>query len=202
VVLFDEIEKAHPDVFNILLQILEDGRLTDGKGRTVDFRKTVLVMTSNVGSGAISKLADSGPEHLRREALEALRAVFRPEFLNRVEDIVIFEPLGRDHLEKILALQLHEVSKLLLERNITLEVTPAARDVLLREGYDPVYGARLLRRTVHRWVQDPLALQILDGRVLPGSHVAVDIDAATGKITIATRELTKSADFLQKGATC
>ena len=198
VVLFDEIEKAHPEVFNILLQILEDGRLTDGKARTVDFRNTVLVMTSNVGSAVISKLAGSKPEQLRGEAMEALRAVFRPEFLNRVDDIVVFEPLGHDHLQRILGLQLNEVSKLLLERNITLEITPAARDLLLREGYDPIYGARPLRRTVQRMIQDPMALQILDGRVLPGSDVAVDVDPTNRKITILAREQAKATDTLKR----
>jgi ATP-dependent Clp protease ATP-binding subunit ClpB len=176
VVLFDEIEKAHPDVFNVLLQILEDGRLTDGKGRTVDFRNTVLVMTSNVGSSALFELAGRDPERARQQATEALRATFRPEFLNRIDDIVLFNPLGKEHLEKILDLQLVAVSKLLAERNVTIELTAAARDRLLSEGYDPAYGARPLRRTVQRLVQDPLAMKILDGSVLPGDHVLVDWD--------------------------
>jgi len=174
VVLFDEIEKAHPDVFNFLLQILEDGRLTDGKGRKVDFRNTVLVMTSNVGSAALFELAGKDPERARREAMEALRATFRPEFLNRIDDIVIFNPLGREQLEKIVDLQLTSVSKLLADRQVRIELTPAARALILAEGYDPAYGARPLRRTVQRLIQDPLALEILDGRVLPGDTVRVD----------------------------
>jgi ATP-dependent Clp protease ATP-binding subunit ClpB len=176
VVLFDEIEKAHPDVFNVLLQILEDGRLTDGKGRTVDFRNTVLVMTSNVGSAAIFELSNKDPERARKEAMEALRASFRPEFINRIDEIVIFNPLGKEQLERIVGFLLKGVEKLLAERHITLELTPAARELLLREGYDPAYGARPLRRTIQRLIQDPLALQILEGKVLPGDHVRVDRD--------------------------
>jgi ATP-dependent Clp protease ATP-binding subunit ClpB len=176
VVLFDEIEKANPDVFNVLLQILEDGRLTDGKGRTVDFRNTVLVMTSNVGSTAIFELSSKDPELARQEALEALRAVFRPEFINRIDEIVIFNPLGKEQLERIVVLLLKDVEKLLEERKITLQLTPAANALLLSEGYDPAYGARPLRRTIQRMIQDPLALQILQGSILPGDHVRVDRD--------------------------
>ena len=176
VILFDEIEKAHPDVFNVLLQILEDGRLTDGKGRTVDFRNTVLVMTSNVGSTVISELAGRDHESARKEAMDALRASFRPEFINRIDEIVIFNPLGKEQLAKIVGLLLKNVEKLLAERQITLELTPAAQELLLREGYDPAYGARPLRRTIQRLIQDPLALQMLEGVVLPGDHVIVDRD--------------------------
>jgi len=193
VVLFDEIEKAHPDVFNVLLQILEDGRLTDGKGRTIDFRNAVLVMTSNVGSGALFELAGRDPERARQQALEALRATFHPEFLNRIDDIVLFQPLGTKQLEKILELQLVAVSKLLAERNVTLELTAAARELLLREGYDPAYGARPLRRTVQRLVQDPLALRLLDGKVLPGEHLLVDADQASGQMKFERKEETLSA---------
>jgi ATP-dependent Clp protease ATP-binding subunit ClpB len=176
VVLFDEIEKAHPDVFNVLLQILEDGRLTDGKGRTVDFRNTVMVMTSNVGSAAIFELSNKDPELARKEAMEALRASFRPEFINRIDEIVIFNPLGKEQLSKIVGLLLKSVEKLLEERQITLELTAAAQELLLRAGYDPAYGARPLRRTIQRLIQDPLAMQILQGTVLPGDHVRVDRD--------------------------
>ena len=176
VVLFDEIEKAHPDVFNVLLQILEDGRLTDGKGRTVDFRNTVLVMTSNVGSTAIFELANKDAERARKEAMEALRGSFRPEFINRIDEIVIFNPLGKEQLARIVGMLLKSVERLLEERQITLELTPAAQELLLREGYDPAYGARPLRRTIQRLIQDPLALQILEGTVLPGDHVRVDRD--------------------------
>jgi ATP-dependent Clp protease ATP-binding subunit ClpB len=176
VILFDEIEKAHPDVFNVLLQILEDGRLTDGKGRTVDFRNTVLVMTSNVGSTAIFELSSKDPERARKEAMDALRASFRPEFINRIDEIVIFNPLGKEQLKSIVGLLLKGVEKLLAERQITLELTPAAEELLLSEGYDPAYGARPLRRTIQRLIQDPLALQILEGKVLPGDHARVDRD--------------------------
>jgi len=178
VVLFDEIEKAHPDVFNVLLQILEDGRLTDGKGRTVDFRNTVLVMTSNVGSTAIFELSAKDPELASKEAMEALRASFRPEFINRIDEIVIFNPLGKAQLEAIVKLLLKNVEKLLEERKITLELTPAAYTLLLEEGYDPAYGARPLRRTIQRLIQDPLALQILEGTVLPGERIGVDRDGS------------------------
>jgi ATP-dependent Clp protease ATP-binding subunit ClpB len=176
VILFDEIEKANPDVFNILLQILEDGRLTDGKGRTVDFRNTVMVMTSNVGSTAIFELSNKDPERARKEAMEALRAAFRPEFINRIDEIVIFNPLGKEQLARIVGLLLNSVEKLLAERQMTLELTAAAEALLLREGYDPAYGARPLRRTIQRLIQDPLALQILEGKVLPGDHIRVDRD--------------------------
>jgi ATP-dependent Clp protease ATP-binding subunit ClpB len=176
VVLFDEIEKAHPDVFNVLLQILEDGRLTDGKGRTVDFRNTVLVMTSNVGSTAIFELAGKEPERARKEAMEALRASFRPEFINRIDEIVIFNPLGKEQLARIVVLLLKDVEKLLSDRHITLELGPAATELLLSEGYDPAYGARPLRRTIQRLIQNPLALEILNGTILPGDHIRVDRD--------------------------
>jgi ATP-dependent Clp protease ATP-binding subunit ClpB len=176
VILFDEIEKAHPDVFNVLLQILDDGRLTDGKGRTVDFRNTVLVMTSNVGSTAIYELSSKDPERARKEAMEALRSSFRPEFINRIDEIVIFNPLGKEQLKNIVVMLLKSVEKLLVERQISLELTPAAQELLLSEGYDPAYGARPLRRTIQRLIQDPLAMQILEGTVLPGDHVRVDRD--------------------------
>jgi len=163
-------------VFNVLLQILEDGRLTDGKGRTVDFRNTVLVMTSNVGSTAIFELSEKDPELARKEAMEALRASFRPEFINRIDEIVLFNPLGKEQLARIVGLLLKSVEKLLAERQITLEIAPEATEVLLREGYDPAYGARPLRRTIQRLIQDPLAMQILEGKVLPGDRVRVDRD--------------------------
>ena len=178
VVLFDEIEKAHPDVFNVLLQILEDGRLTDGKGRTVDFRNTVLVMTSNVGSTAIYELAGKDPEKARKEAMDALRSSFRPEFINRIDEIVIFNPLGKEQLGRIVGMLLKNVEKLLAERQITLQLTRAAEELVLREGYDPAYGARPLRRTIQRLIQDPLAMEILQGRILPGEHVGVDRDGS------------------------
>jgi len=174
VVLLDEIEKAHPDVFNVLLQILEDGRLTDGKGRTVDFRNSVIVMTSNVGSTAIFELSEKDPKKARELAMGALRELFRPEFLNRIDDIVMFSPLGRGQIERIVELQLRNVVKLLAERKITLTLTPAAKTLLFREGYDPAYGARPMKRAIQRLIQDALALKILDGEVLPGDEVTVD----------------------------
>src|SRR6202521_5337392 len=176
VILFDEIEKAHPDVFNVLLQILEDGRLTDGKGRTVDFRNTVLVMTSNISSAAIFELAGKNPERARKEGMDALRAAFRPEFINRIDDIVLFNPLGQEQLNKIIDLELVKVMRLLAERKVRIELTPAARERLVQDGYDPAYGARPLRRTVQRLVQDPLAMRILEGGILPGDLVRVDVD--------------------------
>jgi ATP-dependent Clp protease ATP-binding subunit ClpB len=182
VVLLDEIEKAHPDVFNVLLQVLEDGRLTDGKGRTVDFRNTVIIMTSNAGSSAIFELADKDPKKAREEAMNALRELFRPEFLNRIDDIVLFKPLGKDQLERIVDMQLQHLMKLLAEKKITLRLTPAAKTLLLREGYDPAYGARPMKRAIQKMIQDPLALKILDGEVKPGDNVMVDADPKTGEM--------------------
>jgi ATP-dependent Clp protease ATP-binding subunit ClpB len=193
VILFDEIEKANPDVFNVLLQILEDGRLTDGKGRTVDFRNSVLVMTSNVGSTAIFELANRDPERARAEAMDALRGAFRPEFINRIDEIVIFNPLGKEQLERIVDLMLRGVEQLLAERKITLELSPAAKELLAREGYDPAYGARPLRRAIQRLVQDPLALQILEGKVLPGEHVRVDRDGKGDSMRFERTESKKQA---------
>jgi ATP-dependent Clp protease ATP-binding subunit ClpB len=193
VILFDEIEKAHPDVFNVLLQILEDGRLTDGKGRTVDFRNTVLVMTSNVGSTAIFELAHRDPERARKEAMDALRAAFRPEFINRIDEIVIFNPLGKEQLVRIVDLLLQGVEKQLAERHITLELTPAAKELVIREGYDPAYGARPLRRAIQRLVQDPLALQILEGKVRPGDHLRVDRDGQSDSMRFERVQAKKPA---------
>src|SRR5690348_10200746 len=193
VVLFDEIEKAHPDVFNVLLQILEDGRLTDGQGRTVDFRNTVLVMTSNVGSAAIFELSSQNPERARKEAMDALRAAFRPEFLNRIDEIVIFNPLGKQQLETIVDLLLKNVEKLLAERQITIELKPAAKELMLEEGFDPAYGARPLRRTIQRLVQDPLALRILEGAILPGDHVTVDRDGKSDVMRFERKEAKQPA---------
>jgi ATP-dependent Clp protease ATP-binding subunit ClpB len=182
VVLLDEIEKAHPDVFNVLLQILEDGRLTDGKGRTVDFRNTVIIMTSNVGSTAIFDLMDKEPKKAREQAMAALREIFRPEFLNRIDDIVLFRPLGKDQIEHIIDLQMQHLLKRLGEKQVELHLTPAAKALLFREGYDPAYGARPMKRAIQRLIQDPLALKILDGEVKPGDHLRVDVDAKTGEM--------------------
>jgi ATP-dependent Clp protease ATP-binding subunit ClpB len=184
VVLFDEIEKAHPEVFNVFLQIMDDGRLTDGKGRVVDFKNTIIIMTSNVGS---SYLQDLGTPERVKEAheavMEALRAQFKPEFLNRVDDILIFNPLGKEQLAKIVDLRLEDLRKLLADRKISLEMTPAAKEMVFTEGYDPNYGARPLKRSIQRLIQDPLALKILDGEVLHGDHVMVDVDKRERKLT-------------------
>jgi ATP-dependent Clp protease ATP-binding subunit ClpB len=191
VVLLDEIEKAHPDVFNVLLQILEDGRLTDGKGRTVDFRNAVVIMTSNVGSTAIFELAGKDPKKAREEAMSALREMFRPEFLNRIDDIVMFSPLGEKQIERIIELQLSAFMKRLAEKKVTLHLTAAAKALLFREGYDPAYGARPMKRAIQRLIQDPLALKILDGEVRPGDEVAVDADSKTGEMKFS-RETVKA----------
>jgi len=187
VILFDEIEKAHADVFNILLQIMDDGRLTDGKGRTVDFRNTVIIMTSNIGSAYLQadtmRTADEFAA-ASKLVVNALHGHFKPEFLNRVDDVIVFRPLGREQLVKIIELRLEEVRRLLAERKISLELTEAAKDVLFTEGFDPNFGARPLKRAIQKLVQDPLALKILDGEILHGDHVIVDADKRTGKIII------------------
>jgi ATP-dependent Clp protease ATP-binding subunit ClpB len=183
VVLLDEIEKAHPDVFNVLLQILEDGRLTDGKGRTVDFRNAVILMTSNIGSNAIFELAGRDPKKAREQAMAALREMFRPEFLNRIDDIVMFSPLGEDQIERIVELQMQNVTRQLAERQLTIQLTPAARKLLFREGYDPAYGARPMKRAIQRLIQDPLAMKILDGEVHPGDEIVIDADLNRKEMT-------------------
>ncbi len=177
VVLFDEIEKAHPEVFNVLLQLLDDGRLTDGHGRTVDFKNTVVIMTSNIGSEYISWDAyrNGGKEAVRNQALEALRRHFRPEFLNRIDEIVIFHPLTREHLRQIVEIQLGRLRKLLAERKIELQLTDEARELLADRGYDPVYGARPLKRVIQQLVQDPLALALLRGDFGEGDTVVADV---------------------------
>ncbi|HEU4570136.1 MAG TPA: AAA family ATPase, partial [Gemmatimonadales bacterium] len=178
VLLFDEIEKAHPDVFNLLLQILDDGRLTDSQGRVVDFRNTVIIMTSNIGSHLILEAGAEPSEETWRmvetATREELRKHFRPEFLNRVDEVIVFRQLGRAELARIVELQLVQLQRMLAQRGLTLEVSAAAREQLGREGYDPVYGARPLKRVIQRRLQNPLALQVLEGRYLPGDTVRVD----------------------------
>lgn len=176
VVLFDEIEKAHPDVFNVLLQVLDDGRLTDSKGRTVDFKNTVLIMTSNVGAAQLSTAWASGEEgfeEAKGRVMDELRKHFKPEFLNRVDDIVVFRPLGDEQLAHIVDLRLKDLQNLLADRKITLEMTDSARKAIFKAGYDREYGARPLKRAIQRLVQDKLAVKILDGSVLHGDHVVV-----------------------------
>jgi len=200
VLLFDEIEKAHADVFNIFLQILDEGRLTDGQGRTVDFRNTVIIMTSNIASHEIhAAMGDtrSGErsgisEDLRRHIQRILLEQFRPEFINRIDEIVIFNPLGKSEIEKIVDLQLTHLRRLLAERKVELELTDKARELLFREGYDPQFGARPLKRAIQRLIQDPLAMKLLDGDVVPGDHVAVDADLRKNEMKFE-REAAKAA---------
>jgi len=185
VILFDEIEKAHPDVFNILLQVLDDGRLTDSKGRTVDFKNTVLIMTSNLGAHLLQSEnleSESAFEAAREQVMQLLRQSFRPEFLNRIDDVVIFRPLGEEQLEHIVNLRLTDLRKLLEPRKITLDLTPGALHQLLLTGYDRQYGARPLKRAIQRLIQDPLAIKILDGEVLHGDHIRVDADPLKNRL--------------------
>ena len=184
VVLFDEIEKAHPDVANVLLQILEDGRLTDGHGRTVDFRNTLIVMTSNLGTGETGRepmgfVREDGASsaRLRSSIEDALKRAFRPEFLNRIDEIVVFDPLSEDQIRSIVDIEMREVRERLEAHGVTIELTESAREWLAREGFDPVYGARPLRRTIQRHVENPLSKRILAGDFTDGSHVIADVDA-------------------------
>ena len=192
VVLFDEIEKAHPEVLNVMLQLLDDGRLTDSKGRTVDFKNTVVIMTSNVGSHFIAEHVSSGKtsldEGVRREVMEALRAHFRPEFLNRVDEIIVFHALSREEMRQIIDVQLRGLMKRLEDRKIHVEVSERAKELLIAEGYDPTYGARPLKRTIQRRVLDPLAIKVLEGEFREGDTVRVDAQA--GDLTFETAQLT------------
>ncbi len=182
--LFDEIEKAHPDVLNVLLQIMEDGHLTDGHGRTVNFRNTVIIMTSNLGTSSETKGAfgfvtdrtksEGDREKLRSTVEDALRRFFRPEFLNRVDEVIIFEPLSQDELADIVELMLGEVEERLSDRNVSIEVTDAAKKALVEEGYDPAFGARPLRRVVERQIENALAKRILSGEFADGEKIVVD----------------------------
>lgn len=172
VILFDEIEKAHTDVFNVLLQILDDGRLTDSKGRTVDFKNTVLIMTSNLGSREI-QAAEGDEKQVREAVLQELRLHFKPEFLNRIDDIVVFHQLTRDQIARIIDVQLERLAAMLAERNVTLILEPSAKDLLMREGYDPAYGARPLKRAIQSLIQNPLAVKLLEGEIQPGQTVNV-----------------------------
>jgi ATP-dependent Clp protease ATP-binding subunit ClpC len=186
VVLFDEIEKAHPDVFNVLLQILEDGRLTDGQGRTVDFRNTVLIMTSNLGSDVIQQMANRDFDEVKHEVELVLHQQFRPEFINRVDEIIIFKPLTREQLTRIVDIQLQRLEKRLLERNLRLALTDSAKELLGERGWDPVYGARPLKRAIQRLVQDPLAIRILEGEFAEGD--TVEVDAQNGELVFRKAE--------------
>ena len=175
VVLFDEIEKAHPEVLNVMLQMLDDGRLTDGKGRTIDFKNTVVIMTSNLGSGFLTDLGDRGiDEGARRRVMEALREHFRPEFINRLDEIIIFHPLSREQMKTIIDIQVKNLLKRLEDRKVFVTLTETAKEWLVREGYDPAYGARPLKRAIQRFILDPLAMRVLEGEFLEGDHVRVD----------------------------
>ena len=176
VILFDEIEKAHPEVFNTLLQILDDGRLTDGKGRTVDFKNTIIIMTSNVGSLEISEYAGKDEEKMKTKVMEVLRYHFKPEFLNRLDDIIIFHALDRGQIKQIVNIQVGRLNKRLAERKLTLELDDTARQMLANEGFDPAYGARPLKRAIQRLVENPLALEILAGKFLPGETIEATAD--------------------------
>jgi ATP-dependent Clp protease ATP-binding subunit ClpB len=186
VILFDEIEKAHPDVFNALLQILDDGRMTDGKGRTVDFRNAVLIMTSNVGSQWIQEYGGRDNKEMEVRVMDALRGTFKPEFLNRVDEIIIFNSLGEDEIKKIVDIQVSLMRKRLEANKINLSLSDKARDFLGKAGFDPVYGARPLKRSIQHLIQDPLAVKILEGDVKEGSQVTVDVKS--GQVVFARSE--------------
>ena len=186
VVLFDEIEKAHPEVFNVLLQLLDDGRLTDGHGRTVDFRNTVVIMTSNVGSSHIAEMHGEERSKIHDLINEALKASFRPEFLNRIDDIIVFDSLTRDQIKQIVEIQIRNLGDLLAQRGLTLKLSDAALEIIASEGFDPVYGARPLRRTIQKKIQDPLALEVLSGNF--GENDTISVDARDGKIVFNTED--------------
>jgi ATP-dependent Clp protease ATP-binding subunit ClpB len=169
------VEKAHPDVFNVLLQVLEDGRLTDSHGRTVDFKNTVIVMTSNLGSTQIQELVGD-PDAQRAAVMDAVAHHFRPEFINRIDEVVVFDPLGREQIAGIADIQLGRLRKRLAERELSLELSQEAMDKLIAVGYDPVYGARPLKRAIQRWIENPLAQQILSGQFAPGSSVKARVE--------------------------
>ena len=177
VVLFDEVEKAHPDLFNTLLQVLDDGRLTDGQGRTVDFKNTIIIMTSNLGADALAS-GEEGEvsEQAREHVMSAIRRHFRPEFINRIDEIVFFKRLGRGEIDHIVDIQMGRLEGLLRERKMKLELSLAARNWLAARGYDPVYGARPLKRVIQKELQDPLARLLLEGRILDGETILVDVE--------------------------
>jgi ATP-dependent Clp protease ATP-binding subunit ClpB len=183
VVLLDEVEKAHPEVFDVLLQVLDDGRLTDGQGRTVDFRNVILVLTSNIGSQFLVD-PQLDKETQRKSVMDAVRNAFKPEFLNRLDDVILFDALGTEELSRIVDLQVAHLAGRLADRRLTLTVTPAARDWLALTGYDPLYGARPLRRLIQSAIGDKLAKQVLSGEVHDGDQVLVDLDEANDTLAI------------------
>jgi ATP-dependent Clp protease ATP-binding subunit ClpC len=195
VLLFDEIEKAHPEVWNALLQILDDGRMTDGQGNVVDFRNTVLIMTSNLGTeyvrksgtlGFLQQKADDEERESHDKIEKALKGAFRPEFLNRIDEIIMFSPLSVDDMEYIVDLQMKEVQERLTEHDITVELTDAARKWLAKEGYDPAFGARPLRRAIQKYVESPLSMELLGGKFKDGATVQVDVDEKENKLVFTT----------------
>src|SRR4051812_22463593 len=190
VILLDEIEKAHPDVFNVLLQVLDDGRLTDGQGRTVNFKDAVIVMTSNVGSHVISQFGEdsddtAGYERMKSAVTDALRATFRPEFLNRIDEVIVFHPLGDEELARIVELLVADLRRRLSDHDLTLELTPAALALIGREGHDPQFGARPLKRSVQRLVENPLARALLQGQFPAGATISVDADPVSGTLVFS-----------------
>jgi ATP-dependent Clp protease ATP-binding subunit ClpB len=192
VVLFDEIEKAHPDVFNVLLQVLDDGRLTDGQGRTVDFKNTIIIMTSNLGADYLTSLGeDQDVDQVREQVMDVVKASFRPEFLNRVDEIILFHRLRRTEMGAIVDIQMKRLLSLLSERKIRIDLAPDARAWLADKGYDPVYGARPLKRVIQKYLQDPLAEQILSGQVLDGSDVT--IEAGSDRLLISPKASVSAA---------
>lgn len=197
VILLDEIEKAHPDVFNILLQVLDDGRLTDGQGRVVSFKNAIIIMTSNVGSQFIREFAEHNDEKQMRTAIDgALRSTFRPEFLNRIDDIVVFNALSLDNIEPIVELQLQDVRERLAARRIHLEVGPGALQQLALDGYDPVFGARPLKRLIQKEIVDRIANQMVGGQVLDGATVTIDLDTE-GNYTCVVKNVEGEAPRLE-----
>jgi ATP-dependent Clp protease ATP-binding subunit ClpB len=193
VVLFDEIEKAHPDVFNVLLQLLDDGRLTDSQGRTVDFKNTVIILTSNIGSTELASLEErrdlgneAKDERLRSTALDALRGHFRPEFINRLDEIVVYRRLDREQLRHIVDIQLDRVIQRVAQRELRLSITPAAKELLADRGFDPQFGARPLKRAIQKLLEDRLAEELLAGRFAPGSTIVADRDGETLQLALST----------------
>jgi len=185
VILLDEIEKAHPEVFNILLQILDDGRLTDGHGRTVDFKNTLIIMTSNLGSQWIQDLREKDYDEMQKRVMEIVRSTFKPEFINRVDEIIIFHSLSKEEIKKIIEIQLISLNKRLAEKKLSITLTESAKELLVEQGFDPVYGARLLKRTIQRKIQDPLALKLLEGNFSDGNTIEINVDPASREITFS-----------------
>jgi ATP-dependent Clp protease ATP-binding subunit ClpB len=177
VILFDEIEKAHPEVFNVLLQVLDDGRLTDGQGRTVNFTNSVVIITSNIGSQVIQEMWQEEREKMRNRVMELVRSSFRPEFLNRIDEIILFHGLSLEHLEQIIEIQLGHLRQRLAGREIVLRLSDQAKEYIAREGYDPVYGARPLKRAIQKEIQNPLAFKILEGTFADGDTIEVELSA-------------------------